>query len=163
MVVVQYLLAHNDVMLPFLENDLMDFILAVPEEYKKDYKLYFSALKKAFPYWYTKIPFQSAGGFNPETAWQKRKRKLKEKIKTFLKIKQQNHFFDYDAYILNQNTQQKMEVLFKTPNKFLVRQNDDFISQYKEEHWKSVRYNAVLALRLVTVKIYFDKVAEVIS
>ncbi|MBR1753510.1 hypothetical protein IJ732_01620 [bacterium] len=163
LVSMSYTFTHHDVMFPFLDNDLLDFILSVPDEYKKDYKLYFDALKKAFPYWYTKIPFQSADGFNPETWLQKRKRKFMTKIRKIFKIHEQGHYFDYAKYIQNPDTQLEMDKILSSKNNFISAQGDDFISKYKNENWENIRFNPDLALKLITVKLYFDKIEEILK
>ena len=63
-------------------------------------------------------------------------------------------------YIKKPDIQVKMEQILKAPNQFVKTQNNDFIEKYKHKNWNTIRFNPDLALKFITVKIYFDKVEE---
>lgn len=161
--VQQVVSSHFNIVFPFLDNDLLDFMNSVPDSYKLNYKLYYTALKKAFPYFYTKIPFQKYNEYNPEPRFRKLKREFLEKIKKALKIKTSNYFYDYKAYIEDSNNQKEFKRILETPNKFLNDNNARFIENYYLKNWDNIKHNPDLVLKLVSVKLYFDKVSEVLN
>lgn len=161
--VQQVVSSHFNVVFPFLDNDLLDFMNSVPDSYKRNYKLYYTALKKAFPYFYTKIPFQKYNEYNPEPRFRKLKREFFEKIKKALNIKTSDYFYDYKAYISDSNNQKEFKRILETPNKFLNDNNVMFIENYYLKNWDNIKHNPDLVLKLVSVKLYFDKVSEVLN
>lgn len=156
------LFSYFFVNLPFIDNDLLDFIFSIPDVYRKDYKLYLSALKKAFPDFYNEIPYHS-GGYKPKEKKEKPKLSLIQKIKNKLGINPTNYFFDYVKYVRNNRNQKRIKEILDTPNKFLLNEKNNFYINYYKENYEKIRYNTDKILRLITVKLYFDKVNEVIN
>lgn len=155
----QYAMSFSDYACPYLENSLLDFILSIPDSYRKSYKLYYSALKKAFPYFYTKIPVTRAKKFNikikepPVENFRSIIRKLKNKL---FKTHVQPRLFDYKAYMNNEDNQKTMEEILNKPNELLKQQNFDKIQTFKNEKWENCKYDPAVGLRLVSAKMYFD-------
>lgn len=46
---------------PFLDNKVIEFIYSIPDEYRKNNKLYSAMLLKFFPQFYKDIPWQKTG------------------------------------------------------------------------------------------------------
>ncbi len=156
------LFSYFFVNLPFIDNDLLDFIFSIPDKYRKDYKLYLSALKKAFPNFYCEVPYHS-GAYKPKEKNEKPKISIIQKIKNKLGINPTNYFFDYDKYVRNNRNQKRIKEILETSNKFLLEEQNNFYINYYKENYEKIRYNTDKILKLITVKLYFDKVNEVIN
>ena len=157
---LQYSMRNYELCLPFLDNDMIEFIFSIDESYRKDYNLYFNALKKAFPYFYSIIPLQRRIGCIKESFIQKISREIKNKINDIKHIKQQNHFFDYNEYIKKTEIQNKILKILNTENKFLSDNNLDFIKQYMDSYYDIIKFHPDSILKLVSVKLYFDILSE---
>ena len=46
---------------PFFDNDLVEFVFSLPDNYRKSNKLYSAMLKKTFPKFFLDIPWQKTG------------------------------------------------------------------------------------------------------
>ncbi len=159
---VQNTNSYYYVNIPFIDNDLLEFIFSIPDIYRKDYKLYLAALKKAFPGFYNEIPYHS-GGYKSVGKNEKPKLSLVQKIKNKLGINPTNYFFDYDNYVRNNRNQKRIKEILDAPNKFLSNEKNNFYINYYKENYDKIRYNNDKILKLITVKLYFDKVNEVIN
>ena len=71
--------------------------------------------------------------------------------------------FDYPKYVKEEKNQEQLKKILEKPNMYLYQLNNDFISQYYKEKYDLIKYNADMMLKLVTVKLYFDKVEEVLK
>lgn len=156
----QYVMSFFNLYLPFLDNEMIEFLFSIKESYRKDYNLYLNALRKAFPDFYNKIPLQKTIDKKNETKFQIRQQKIKKIIKKILKIREQNYFFNYPIYVRNENVQKEIIKILDKPNSFFKENNLSFIQEYKEQNFNKIRYNTEEVLKLVTAKLYFDFVAE---
>lgn len=151
------------VVVPFMDNNILDFIFSIPDSYKKSYRLYLDALKKAFPKFYKNIPLQNPIQYSIENAFQRYKRLFVRNVKKVFHIPNQTPLFDYPKYVKEEKNQEQLKEILEKPNMYLYQLNNDFISQYYKEKYDLIKYNADMMLKLVTVKLYFDKVEEVLK
>jgi len=72
---------------PFLDNDLVDFVYSLPDDYRRDGKLYHHMLLKYYPDYFADIPWQKTG--EPLSLFNEKitiKAKLKSSLSALLKV-----------------------------------------------------------------------------
>lgn len=155
--------SYFSVKMPYLDNNILDFIFSVPDSYKRDGKLYHAALNLRFSEFYKRFPIAS-GGKSPifYSKTQKRFYKLLKIFRKMMGSKNQHRFFDYDRYVLRFDNQEKFAKILFSQNNILSSLEDDFFYNYLKNHYNNIRYDYQRILNLLTLKIYFDKLEDVL-
>lgn len=153
-----YQRSYINIILPFLDNELMDFLFSLPDEYREK-QMYYKSLLKAFPDFYTKIPIESnsepKGKDKPLKKWKKKLLHLWNKA--FGIYERKGVLYDYGAYIQKPKTRQKIYKILESDIEIpLQKEILGYLRRYNwEENPKKMSKNADILLKLVTIKLYF--------
>ena len=53
--------AYYDLIMPFIDNDVLEFVFSIPDKYRQNHKLYADMVLKYYPELFEDIPWQSTG------------------------------------------------------------------------------------------------------
>lgn len=149
---------------PFFDNDVVELIFSLPDEYRMYNKLYSSMLQKFFPKYFKEIPWQKTGkpagvlgkASIPKRAFNKGMRILKSVVG----IKSTHGYTDYNAWIRSPEIAEQLKVLFDRENSEYQNITDkDFLNDYLQPHLNNKlldKSNQIL--RAATVELYLRKV-----
>ncbi|GAB2690131.1 asparagine synthase-related protein [Aliiglaciecola sp. 3_MG-2023] len=135
---------------PFFDNALMEFALSIPDEYRKDNKLYAAMLLKFFPDFFTDIP------------WQKTRKTILGEQSQYLKSENIiRGYINYAREIREDSILTKINDLLSVKgSKYSEFTDIDAIEEYLTPHLVSFKYNYVSEIfRFLTLEYYLRKVA----
>ena len=149
---------------PFLDNNLIELVFSLPDEYRLNNKLYSAMLKKYFPKYFDVIPWQQTG--KPVDKIKKPSiptraiRKAKREFKAVLGIKSTQNYTDYPAWIRDENVARQLAELLNPKDAEYARlTNEDLDAQWLQPHLNSKKVNnANEILRAATIEIYLRHV-----
>lgn len=143
--------------LPFFDNELLETLMMLPEEYRSENKLYSEILKQLFPEFFTSIPWQKTG--KPVGVYSKANNnrflsRLERKLKNYLS-KSKYFYSDYSDWIkkdqfrcwLYENIELKSSVLNG-------RLNKPSIFNLLDMHLEGIKDYSNEILRLLTLEYY---------
>lgn len=144
---------------PFFDNDLIELIYSIPDDYRKDNKLYGTMLMKYFPEFYKDIPWQKTGNivnsFYSDSLYTKLKLKLKKIYSRFINNNQST--VDYKNWIKQQPISEYLLELLDINNAFYTRFiQDDIKKQYLIPHLNNKNDFSEMILRASTIELYFN-------
>ena len=149
---------------PFLDNQIMELVFSLPDNYRTNNKLYATMLKKYFPKYFLDIPWQQTGKAVDET---KRPNipirvinKAKREALSFLGIKSNQNYTDYPVWIKDQDVSKQLLDLLDPKNAEYTRLTDEDLSaRWLRPHLDSKKVNnANQILRAATIEIYLKRV-----
>lgn len=123
-----------------LDNDLIDFIYALPDDYRKGRKLYEKALLYKYPEYYENIPWQMTGyPISKEiTIHRKMIILVKKLLKNFPVIKSSRKFTDYAKWLRTPNMVKLSKMILDPKNAIYSNYIDiNFIDLYIDPHINS--------------------------
>ncbi|MBE0472255.1 MAG: hypothetical protein IBX55_22445 [Methyloprofundus sp.] len=149
---------------PFFDNDVVELIFSLPDEYRMNNKLYSAMLQKFFPKYFKDIPWQKTGkpaGVVGKTSIPKRAfNKGMRILKSVLGLKSTKGYTDYNAWIRSPEIAAQLKVLFERENSEYQNITDkDFLNDYLQPHLNNKlldKSNQIL--RAATVELYLRKV-----
>jgi len=123
--------------LPFMDNDLIDFLYGLPDQYRANSGLYIAALLSLYPQYYEKLPWQKTG--SPITtapgALGKLIGKARKGLLKFGLAEDRSQFADYKNWIRSPEASAFFRNLL-APSDALYRQftAEDYNARYLEPH-----------------------------
>lgn len=134
---------------PFFDNKLLEFIYSIPDEYRKDNKLYSAMLLKFFPKFFKDIP------------WQQTRKNLDGTNSPYLK--NENIIRGYMNYAGAIREKSILDEIFKILNyESSIYKNFtdiDAIKTYLQPHLDSIQVNNIEKIfRFVTAELYFREI-----
>lgn len=143
---------------PFFDNQCVEFVYSLPDEYRANNKLYSAMLHKFFPKFFKDIPWQQtgkpAGVLADRTFLLKAVTKLGRIIKSFFGIEDKKSFTDYQAWILSPDVHRYLTELLEADKAYYKElTSTDFAKQYLKKHNKHFD-NSNEVLRVATVELY---------
>lgn len=148
---------------PFFDNKLIEFIYSIPDEYRKNNKLYSAMLLKFFPAFYKDIPWQKTG----KTIDKKFSNSLMSKVIKKAKrvpyklgiLKDTSSYTDYKNWLKDSDVSKDIsEILEKQTSQYQKYTDIDFKQQYLLPHLNGEKDYSEEILRSTTIEIYLKEV-----
>ncbi|MDX4063327.1 asparagine synthase-related protein [Aliarcobacter skirrowii] len=136
---------------PFFDNDLIEFIFSIPDEYRKNNKLYSAMLLKKFPKFFKDIP------------WQKTRKNIDGRDSSYLKNENIiRNYMNYAGDIREKSILDKIfEILDYEKSYYKNFTNIDAVKVYLQPHLDSIQVNYIEKIfRFITAELYFRKINE---
>lgn len=149
---------------PFFDNDVVELIYSLPDEYRINNKLYSTMLQKFFPKYFKDIPWQKTGkpaGVLVSTSVLKRALNKGVRIlKSVLGIKTTKDYTDYNSWIRSPEIVEQLTTLFRRENsEYQKITHRDFLNEYLQPHLKNKLLDkSDIILRAATVELYLRKI-----
>lgn len=149
---------------PFLDNRVVELVFSLPDDYRMNNKLYAAMLKKYFPKYFNKIPWQQTGkpvDLNKRPSIPIRAmRKAKRELYSVLGIQSNQEYTDYPMWIKDKEVSKQLLDLLSPSNAEYARlTNDNLSSRWLEPHLYNKKVNnANQILRAATIEIYLRQV-----
>ncbi len=124
---------------PFLDNDLVDFVYALPDSYRKERKLYTKALLYKYPEYYENISWQFTGYpiSKKMTIHRKITLLIKNILKKFLILKNSREFSDYANWLRTPDKVKFIKRILDPKNAIYSNYiKENFIDKYVESHYQ---------------------------
>lgn len=136
---------------PFLDNDLIEFIYSIPDEYRANNRLYSAMLLMFFPEFYDDIPWQQTR--------QTLTGKLSNKINRDIVIRS---YMNYAGAIREPEIlKQLYSILQFDKSEYKKYTNIDAVEEYLQPHIDSIGCNRINQIfRIATVENYFKKLSQ---
>lgn len=150
---------------PFFDNDIVELIFSLPDEYRLNNKLYAAMLQKFFPKFFKNIPWQKTGKPANEYRNTIAKRVVGKGLrilKSLLGVKGTKNYTDYANWIRSDEISSKLnELLNPDKAQYFKIKNNDLRKKYLTPHlnYKGVN-NSDEILRISTIELYLRKVNE---
>ncbi len=122
---------------PLLDNDLIEFLYALPDGYRKERKLYEKTLLYKYPEYYENIPWQWTGYPISKEMTSRKKffRFLKKLLEKFSIIKTRSTFTNYAKWLRTPDMVKLTNKIFDPKNAIYSNYtNINFIDKYIEPH-----------------------------
>jgi asparagine synthetase B (glutamine-hydrolysing) len=153
--------ATNEQRIPFFDNDLIQFLYTLPDEYRAKSRLYKAALLGRFPEYFENIPWQKTGlpiSKSPGMVWRIRNKARKGLLKFGL-VPDRSQFVDYKSWIRAPKASAFFEDLLGSADS-LYRQYTkyDFNLKFLQPHLAGNRDYREEIGRAATVEIWLRRV-----
>ncbi|URQ99027.1 hypothetical protein LOC50_01550 [Pseudoalteromonas sp. SCSIO 43095] len=149
---------------PFFDNDCVELIYSLPDEYRLNNKLYASMLQKFFPKFFKDIPWQQTGKpagltITPNITIRAYNKVIRE-LKTIMGIKTTQVYTDYRSWIRSSSVAEYIDNLLNCDTaEYKKLTNENLSEKYLKPHLDSNFINkSDKILRAVTVEIYLRQV-----
>lgn len=149
---------------PFFDNQLMEFVFSLPDDYRINNRIYSEMLKRYFPKYFLGIPWQQTGKIVGEIKRQsiptRAINKAKRELRSLLGIQSTQNYTDYPAWIRDEEvSEQLLDLLDPTNAEYKRLTTDDLSLKWLKPHLKNKRVdNANQVLRAATIEIYLRQV-----
>jgi asparagine synthase (glutamine-hydrolysing) len=150
---------------PFFDNDCVELIFSLPDEYRLNNKLYAAMLQKFFPKFFKNIPWQKTG--RPANVYRNTivTRAVNKGfciLKSLLGGKDTKGFTDYANWIRNDEISSKLnELLDPDKAQYFKIRNNDLRDRYLTPHLNNEGVNnSNEILRISTIELYLRKANE---
>jgi asparagine synthase (glutamine-hydrolysing) len=144
---------------PFFDNECVELVYSLPDEFRANNKVYSAMLIKFFPKLFASIKWQKTGlplsRKTHLTFWDKVYKRLKVEISKMIGKPFSGEYVDYNAWISDERVSSKIEELFKSSlNKDRV---DGVLDNYLNKHLAHPGKDfSCQILRRLTVEIYLS-------
>ncbi len=152
--------------MPFFDNDIVELIFSLPDEYRKDNKLYAAMLKKFFPSLFNKVVWQKTGKVIGASTYRTLLVRimdlLKRKACKIMNKRSTQEYVDYPNWIRETGTATFLKDLLGNDQAlYRALTKDDFYKKYLIPHLKSkyVNYSNEI-LRAATFELYLREINE---
>lgn len=150
---------------PFFDNDIIELVFSLPDEYRLKNKIYSSMLRKYFPKYFTDIPWQKTGKpvgtTSKATIASRAFNKGIRIIKGFCKIESTKGYTNYPEWIRKTNVSSQLKDILLTPKSHTSKIFEIDIGQrYLRSHLVGKKDYSNQILRLATMEVYFRKVFQ---
>ena len=146
---------------PFMDNDLIEFMYSLPDEYRFQSKLYNNSLLKAFPEFFNNIPWQQTGiPINRKlTIFHKGKKILKNIISKTGLYNNPENYTDYPNWIRETKTAKLLSKILDPKIALYPRYTtEDFNKKYLKPHLdKKLDYSEQIC-RALTVEVWLQQI-----
>ncbi|MCF2908844.1 asparagine synthase-related protein [Pseudoalteromonas sp. DL2-H2.2] len=151
---------------PFFDNQCVELIYSLPDEYRENNKLYSTMLHRFFPKYFKTIIWQQTGKpagitYN-ENVISRYLGKISRRLKVILGMKSTQSYTDYNRWIRSPEVSEYLfSILDAETAEYKAITNDDLLKRYFIPHLKSKAYNkSSQVLRAATVEIYLKLLKE---
>jgi asparagine synthase (glutamine-hydrolysing) len=148
---------------PFFDNDIIELIFSLPDEYRLRNKIYSAMLLKYFPLYFSNIPWQKTGrpvGSHTYIATNVF-RKCNRIIKKICKIESNQGYTNYPKWIRNPNVSSHLKNILGVTNSHTSKIfKTDLGKRYLQPHLLKQKNFSNQILRLTTMEVYFKKVFQ---
>ena len=151
---------------PFFDNECVELIYSLPDEYRLNNNLYSAMLQKFFPNFFKDIPWQQTGKpaaavktpTIPRRAFNKGIRILKK----LFKIADNKGYTDYPTWIRDKDVTSKLQELLGNENaKYKKLTQENLADKYLKPHLQNNHVNnSEKILRAATLEIYLNQMLE---
>jgi len=144
---------------PFFDNKVIEFIYSIPDEYRKNNKLYSAMLLKFFPEFFQNIPWQKTGKTIDKkisnSLISKVIRKIKRAPYTLGILKDTNSYTDYKNWLKNSIASKEISnILEKKTSQYQKYADIDFKKEYLTPHLNGEKVYSEEILRATTIEYY---------
>ena len=149
---------------PFFDNELVELVFSIPDDYRANNQLYSAMLHKFFPKYFRDIPWQQTGkpaGLKRKTSIPVRAaRKGMRILGQLVGVKSTKGYTDYPSWIRDDEVAgQLIDLLNPEKVQYNLLTNDDAAKRWLHPHLNSgIVDNSKQILRVATVEIYLQKV-----
>lgn len=149
---------------PFFDNEIVELIYSLPDEYRVNNKLYSAMLQRTFPKYFRDIPWQQTGKpaaeVQPISLFLRIKNKLVRICSQLLGVKSDKEYVNYNKWLRSPDVMSYLEKLLSDENAIYRRFTDvDFYTTYLLPHKKKLGIdNSQKILRAATIEIYLRMV-----
>lgn len=150
---------------PLMDNNIVELLMSLPDEYRLNNRLYTAVLQKHFPKYFKNIPWQRTGKpvgiVKKPTLINRVVRKANREIKSALGISKYS-YVDYPLWIRDKDVSNHLTTILDPKNAHYKHfTNEDLLSRYLKPHLNSrLIDNSNKILRAATIEIYLSKVFE---
>jgi len=151
---------------PFFDNDVIELVFSLPDEYRADNRLYSAMLQKYFPKYFRDIPWQQTG--KPAAITRKASipvrafRKGIRITKGLMGTKSTQGYTDYPAWIRDKEISEKLTGLLNYDSAEYKRLTDtDLAGRWLQPHLEgNLKNHSNEILRAATIELYLRRVFE---
>ena len=151
---------------PFFDNQLIELIFSLPDEYRVNNRLYSAMLHKFFPLYFNSIPWQKTGkpaGILKEPSLYKRIiNKFYRVITSLFNIETNKDFTNYSLWVRSEKVAIKLKELLSRRNSIYKNlSNKDYYNDYLSPHLKNKALNkSSKILKIATIEIYLRRLKK---
>jgi asparagine synthase (glutamine-hydrolysing) len=151
---------------PFFDNELVELVFSIPDEYRTNNRLYSAMLQKFFPRFFLDIPWQKTGkpvAFTRKASIPVRAfRKGIRILKGLAGINSSKGYTDYPAWIRDIEIAEKLNKLLKYDSAAYKRVTDtDLAERWLQPHLGSkLKNHSNEILRAATIELYLRRVFQ---
>ncbi len=160
------ILPYLNIRKPFFDNDLMEFMFSITDQYKYQNKLYAAALMRAVPKFYKDIPWQKTGRMigNPKdmTKFAKNVRRVKGALSRWGFLGKKTEYTDYNNWLRTPEIAGQLSDLLDPKTAIYKDLVDrDFREEFLEPQLKNkYKNNADRILRAATMEYYLKRALD---
>lgn len=147
---------------PFFDNAVMEFVYSIPDEYRKENKLYSAMLLKFFPEFFKDIPWQKTGktvdkGYSNSLMSKVIKKAKRVPYKLGL-LQDTNSYVNYPEWLKDESIAKELnDILDKQNSHYANYTDEDFRTKYLLPHLEGKKNFSEEILRGATVEIYLGR------
>lgn len=145
---------------PFFDNELVEFIFSLPDEYRLHNKLYSAMLQRVFPKFFKKIPWQKTGKpvstHKTTSLYFKLQNRIKLLANILFNLNKNNSYVDYSQLIRDKEIFYEIQTIINDKSIKNVRikyLSQKLLKEYPENDFAD---NTKKILRIATIIAYFD-------
>ncbi|MFS6538273.1 asparagine synthase-related protein [Idiomarina loihiensis] len=151
---------------PFFDNDVIELVFSLPDEYRANNRLYSAMLHKYFPKYFRDIPWQQTGkpvSIAPKAGIPVRAfRKGMRIAKALIGIKSTQGYTDYPAWIRDKEISEKLTRLLNYDSaEYKKLTNTDMAGRWLQPHLgNNLKNHSNEILRAATIELYLRRVGK---
>ncbi len=150
--------------LPFMDNDLMDFSYSLPDEYRKNSRMYYRALLFKYPEYYRNIPHATSGvpiSINPSLIYKSKKMYHRWLWIVKYKLGIATSFTDVYNWVKEPETSNVIRQILNTKTALYPNfTNNNFVMQYLEPHVQGKGNHAKQIMGALTMEIWLQQIVN---
>jgi len=145
---------------PFFDNDVIELVFSLPDEYRQNNGLYSSMLQKYFPAYFRDIPWQQTGrpAAKINTA-DKIKNKMAKMLREFMGVESTSNYTDYPSWIREKRIADQLgAILGNEEAAYKTFSQEDFVYELLSPHLETRNVdNSIKILRAATIEFYLKE------
>jgi len=150
---------------PFFDNDIIELIYSLPDNYRKNSKLYTAMLLQFFPMLFKDIPWQRTGkpisNYFSHRFLAKVVRKIKSILSNIFFIKEKGAYTDYPNWIRTPEISDHLLALLDKETAYYSNYTDEDYKQiFVIPHLKKKKNYSEEILRAATIELYLNKISK---
>lgn len=148
---------------PFFDNDLIELIYSLPDEYRASNRLYSEMLRKFFPEYFNNIVWQKTGEpvglLRKKSIFRRAINKFTRLLMLSFKAKSFRDYTDYSSWIRTPIVSSRLQEMLKyETSSYKTFTCDDLAKRWLEPHLENRKVNnSNKILRILTIEIYLKK------
>jgi len=159
-------LVSVDQRMPFFDNNCVELIYSLPDEYRLNNRLYSTMLQQTFRKYFKDIPWQKtgkpAGVVGASSVSSRAFKKILRHLQSVMAIKSSKSYTNYKEWISSNEVVEALVKLLDPKDAFYAKfTQSDYLTECLSPHLKRPSVdNSRQILRLATVEIYMRQVKD---